>query len=168
MNHDELTREVYAHYGLSMYFSQVLEHGIVNALTLIDFIPSNIINTTSRSEWEDKHDKFTEYHFKKTLGSMIKSLKKHIEIENDFEFKLNDALEVRNFLAHHYFQQRTDIFMTEKGCYEMIKELKNYQTTLRDADTLLESVIRPYRIKVGLTDEKLNESLERYKIGDEI
>ena len=33
-NEDEHTKEVYARFGLAVYYAQVLEHGLVNALTI--------------------------------------------------------------------------------------------------------------------------------------
>jgi hypothetical protein len=101
MNRDELVKEVYAHYGLAMYLSQVLEHGIVNALIFIDFVPSNMHKYKHRTLWEKHLDEFSAQHFKTTLGKMINNLKKHIAIEADFEEMLTKALETRNYLAHH-------------------------------------------------------------------
>lgn len=34
-------KEVCAYYGAAMHMAQVLEHGIVNAIFFLDFLPSN-------------------------------------------------------------------------------------------------------------------------------
>lgn len=163
MNKDELAKEVFAHYGLAMYLSQVLEHGIVNALILIDFVPSNMHKYRHRSIWDKHFDEFFTQHFKTTLGKMLNNLKKHITIEKDFEEILNKALEVRNYLAHHYFRDRSEIFLTESGCNQMIEELQKFQQNLRDADEFLESKTRHYRIALGITDEKIKVYMQQMK-----
>lgn len=163
MKKDELVKEVYAHYGLAMYLSQVLEHGRVNALIFIDFVPSNMHKFRHRSIWEKHLDEFSSQHFKTTLGKMINNLKKHITIEADFEEILSKALEVRNYLAHHYFRDRSEIFMTDSGCNKMIKELQEFQKDLQNADKLLESNTRDYRIALGITDEKINAYMQQMK-----
>ncbi len=63
------TREVYAHFGLAIYWAQCLERTISIAL-INDFNP-NLKNVT--------HEIFyfkLELNFKKTLGSLLKELKK--------------------------------------------------------------------------------------------
>ena len=36
----EHIKEVYARFGLALYYAQVLEHAIVNALVVVDLIPA--------------------------------------------------------------------------------------------------------------------------------
>ena len=47
----EHEKEVFARFGLAMYRAQVLEHGIVNALAVLDLIPSRRHLARSREDW---------------------------------------------------------------------------------------------------------------------
>lgn len=44
-------KEVYARFGLAVYFAQVLEHGLVNALVILDLIPARCHLARSRDQW---------------------------------------------------------------------------------------------------------------------
>ena len=120
MDSAEQVKEVYAHFGLAIYLSQVLEHGIGNALVYASLIPNNIGKIRSSSEWHEKFDQFLGAHFEKTLGRMISALKTELTVPDDLESLLSAALKNRNWLAHHYFRERSDEFMNEAGRMKMI------------------------------------------------
>lgn len=64
-------KEVCAFYGAAMHMAQVLEHGIVNALFFLDFIPRK------KSDWTDiEFENFFDEQFTKTFGKFVHSLKK--------------------------------------------------------------------------------------------
>jgi hypothetical protein len=44
-------KEVYARFGLAVYWAQVLERGVVNALVIVDLIPSRRHLARSAEEW---------------------------------------------------------------------------------------------------------------------
>ncbi|GAB2902551.1 hypothetical protein GCM10027046_34640 [Uliginosibacterium flavum] len=168
MTPDEHVREVYAHFGLAIYCSQVLEHGIGNTLVYASLIPSNLGKIRSRTEWEEKFDGFLGAHFDKTLGRMIAALKSEIAIPVELESMLTEALKKRNWLAHHYFRDRSDEFLNERGREIMIEELKATQTLFSDADERLEAATKPLREKYGFTDERLEKYFDEYCADREI
>lgn len=49
----EQVKEIYANFGLAVYQAQCLEHGLVNALVLLDLIPNRRKLTKSAEEWAD-------------------------------------------------------------------------------------------------------------------
>ena len=57
--HDEgeHVKEVYARFGLALNCAQVLEHGLVNALFIVDLIPSHHL-ARSRDKWGTAVDAF--------------------------------------------------------------------------------------------------------------
>ncbi|MBK5343445.1 hypothetical protein JFU48_18910 [Pseudomonas sp. TH49] len=63
-------KEVCAYYGAAMHMAQVLEHGIVNALFFLDFLPRK------KTEWTDEeYEAFFDGNFLKTFGALVHSLK---------------------------------------------------------------------------------------------
>jgi hypothetical protein len=157
---DEHVKTVYAHFGLAIYLSQVLEHGIVNAIVCVDLLPKRTVRPVARNRWIEELDSFMDRHFETTLGKMIRSLKDVISVPEDLEDLLTAALKKRNFLAHHYFRERATEFMSRQGREEMINELENAQALFVQADGKLEEVIKPVRERYGLTDEQINKSYE--------
>jgi len=142
---DEQTRDVYAHYGLAMYLAQTLEHGIVNALVIL------------RLPEKDKYtrqdiDEFMEGRFQKTLGVLLKHLKSEVALPPDLESVLTEALNRRNYLAHHYFREKAESFVTRSGRVQMLQELQADQQLFESADEQLGKVLTPFRVKHGITD----------------
>ena len=158
----DLVKEVYANFGLAIYLSQVLEHGIVNALVYLELIPSKYGKVKEKSEWESEFDNFMGRHFKGTLGRIINSLKSATKIPEDLESVLSEALEKRNELSHGYFRHRAEAFMTVKGCEEIIAELQEAHELFDAADTLLEKSMVPLREKFGITEERFQEYFEKH------
>ena len=48
---------------------------------------------------------------------------RNFDLPDDFEKKLTDVLERRNFVAHHYFWKRAMKFSHTRGQEEMLSEL---------------------------------------------
>ena len=158
MNKDEHVKEVYAHFGLSMYLAQVLEHGIVNTFIFLELIPK------AKCKWNsDEFDSYVNGEFDKTLGQLISKLRSLTTISDDLEALLRSALEKRNWLAHHYFRERSSQFMSASGRDSMIQELQHCQKLFDQADKKLETAITPLRVKFGITDSKIEELLESMK-----
>ena len=125
MDKDEHVKEVYAHFGLSMYLAQVLEHGIVNTFIFLELIPK------TKGKWDvNRFDCYLNGEFGKTLGQLISKLRSLVTINADLEALLVSALEKRNWLAHHYFRERAAQFMSASGRDLMIQELQQYQVLL--------------------------------------
>jgi hypothetical protein len=142
---EEQTKEVYAHYGLALYLAQCLEHGIVNALVILRL---------PEKEKFTRHDidEFMNGKFQKTLGILIKHLKSELTLPLDLESLLTDALNRRNYLAHHYFRERVDHFVMRDGRTKMLNEIQSDQKLFEKADDELSKVMKPLRAAHGLTD----------------
>jgi len=156
-NEDEHVKEVYARFGLAIYFAQVLEHAVVNSLVLVEFFPTHVKSFTTREAWEKEVDGFMARHFAATLGRLIGRLSSVIPVPPDLEGMLREALSMRNWLAHEYFRERATDFMTERGRDRMIDELEAARALLQRADARLNALIRPVRQKHGLTEEKIQK-----------
>ncbi len=158
MDKNEHVKEVYAHFGLSIYLAQVLEHGIVNTFIFLELIPR------TKGKWKvDEFDAYLNGEFEKTLGRLINKLRSLTSISDDLETTLHSALEKRNWLAHHYFRERSSQFMSEFGRNSMIQELQECQKLFNHADETLGAVLTPLRLKFGVTDSKIDEFLENMK-----
>ncbi len=159
----EHIKTVFAHFGLAIYLSQVLEHAIVNAMVCVDMLPKRSNPPISQDAWAIKVDSFMDRHFENTLGTMINNLKGIMNIPDEIETILSSALKKRNFLAHHYFRERSDEFMSQRGRDQMIRELENAQSLFKQADEILDKLIKPLRERYGLGDEQIEKAFELRK-----
>lgn len=159
---DEHVKSVYAHFGLALYLAQVLEHGLANALMSAELLPRRAGKPVPKNQWEAEFDLFMNEQFDKPLGRLINGLRKVASVPADFETLLTTALKTRNFLAHHFFRERAEFFMSGDGREKMVEELENAQRLFEVADEKLTEVAKPFREKYGLTDEKLNRFEQKY------
>jgi hypothetical protein len=157
----EQVKEVYARFGLAVYFAQVLEHGIVNALVILDLIPTRRHLARSADEWGSEVDAFMDRHFQAPMGRMMRNLRDITHVDDDLEQLLNEALRKRNWLVHHFFRERAAEFMSSPGREQMISEVDGCRDLFQTADKRLEAVVVPLRGKAGLTDELFAREYER-------
>lgn len=137
-------REVYAHFGLAMYLAQCLEHGLVNALIHLELLPHELgrARATQRHDqaaFEERYDAFMDNRFKEVIGSLVQRINSKTQVENELGRILVHAKDQRNFLAHHFYRERSEAFISRKGRDAMIEELRDAQSMFERADTMLSS-----------------------------
>ena len=159
---DNHVKTVYAHFGLALYLASVLEHGLANTLMCAELLPSRAGSPVPRMQWEAEFDAFMDQQFEKTLGRLIRSLNNATSVPMELEGLLTEALEKRNFLAHHYFRERAEAFISHEGREAMIEELEHAQKLFENADDWLTEIAKPLREKYGLSDERLKPIQEEY------
>ena len=149
----ENIREVYARFGLAIYCAQVLEHGLVNAMVVLDLIPSRRHLAQSSDEWAAKVDDFMGRHFMDTMGLMIRSLQSVTPVSEELKELLQQALRRRNWLVHHFFREHAAHFMAATGRAQMLSEIDECRALFELADRSLEATVRPLRHRAGISDE---------------
>jgi hypothetical protein len=100
--------------------------------------------------------------FEKTLGQLIRKLSGVATVPSNLASKLENALRLRNWLAHHYFRQRATEWVSREGRDQMISELKECRKSFVEADRLLDATFKPVREKYGFTDERLHQEYQKY------
>lgn len=147
------TREVYAKYGLAMYFAQCLETGLVNLLVALKLKDRDKITISDI-------DSLIGINYEKTLGKLIYSLKEAMEISEDIETNLKELLDIRNYLAHRYFRVKAIDFMKKDGRQHMLSELECFISKLEGGDKKIESITAVIAEQYGITDETIYNSVE--------
>lgn len=156
-------KEAYAFFGLAAYMAQVLEHGAIN-LALAASLPE--VHLVTRQLFE----KINTSLEKQTFGQLLTACKKAVNIPQATSERLTEALELRNMLAHRYFRERAEEFMSEAGRQHMKEELQVIIGKLHEADNLLEAIYLPILAKYGVTQEfmilEMAKMQERAKAAD--
>lgn len=150
-------KEVCAFYGAAMHMAQVLEHGIVNAIFFLDFLPSK------KSEWTDtEYEEFFDGNFSKTFGALVHSLRKVMTVPDDFDDLIRRSNKRRNFLAHTFFRENMDVHYA--GGYDQIVTMLNEDISLfHEADAALTVILEPLWIENGWTIERIEVEVEKYQ-----
>ena len=160
MDKGEHSKDVYAYFGLAFYRAQCVEQSIVQLLIFGDFFPTEVPKFKSREEWESKYDIFEANLLSKTMGQLLRVLKKHGIVDLEFNAKLDAALKRRNFLAHSFFVEHSHNFVSFVGRKQMIEELENDIELFNDVEAFLNPITMKFAKKYGLSKEKLNKIYE--------
>ncbi len=147
------TKEVYAFFGLCSYYAQVIERGLINLAVVLH---TKGYTKITREEIEEA---FQEKG-RNTLGRLINDIRKQINIETGVEEKLITVLEKRNYLIHEFFFYHDIDFMNEEGRIKMINELSDLTRLFQETDKEMDKITHPLWMKIGLTREMIEKSLE--------
>lgn len=93
------TREVYANFGLAVYHAQVLEHGIVNLLTLAKIFPDP---AATREMFQPVMDQY----FAQVFGRLVREVAPYLGDDTELLADLKHAVAVRNHLVHRYWREK--------------------------------------------------------------
>ena len=160
---DQEAMTVYAYFGRAIYVSNILEHSVVNAIFVLKLLPK-IRDFGSIDAWGDAVDDFFKLKFEKTFGNLLRELESCNRVTPATMMLLWDAKKVRDFLAHHFNREKSDLFFSQSGRHELIKECENAVRLLDAVDGDLEKEIAPIREALGVDDQWLED---RYREGIE-
>lgn len=153
----EKVREVYAHYGLAMYWAQCLEQSIFQHLLFFDHFPKALEAYTTPENWAEEFDRYEVRELSQTMGKLIRRLREVGQPTESVEVALARALKSRNWLAHGYFADRAIEFTDSEGRQDMIEELDELRESFRCCAEELDAVSLPAARNLGFTDEMLEK-----------
>lgn len=154
---DDLVREMYARFGLAYYHSEVLHRGLCIILAMSD-LPRRDLITRPRVEEHLAHA------FSLTLGDVITQLDGKVPAE--YSTKLAEVREMRNFLAHHFWFDRAHLMFRADHIHELIYELDGYTEVFSRLDEETSAWLHAQQTELGLTEDILQEYLNRILSGE--
>jgi hypothetical protein len=149
---EEHIKEVYAQAGLALYLAQCLEMSLANFLFIFHRATNQRVTVEELLAVE-------ESNYRKTLGALLKRTKEFCNFDPDAIGRLDEALGFRNHLAHHFFKEHGEGFLSFAGREKMLDSLSEMQRSFQIADTLMEAVNRAMSKAVGVTDEIIQQEL---------
>ena len=154
---DEEHKDVYAHFGLAVYWVQCFETSLTNVL-ILDARLNGTATTPEAIEALEKSLQNT-----KTLGGLIKHSRTQALLPEEAKALVNQALVKRNFLIHHFFRERAFGFMTATGRKKLLTELRETQAIVCLADQKATALYMDLAKIVGITPDVLQAEFEQMK-----
>ena len=107
---DPQIKDTYAHFGLAMYWANVLELALVQTLLQIDFLKSVRENhaggkKADRRQLDAAFDVFMQKQYDKMMGTLALKASKCGEFSAELKGRISAAVKRRNFLAHRYWRE---------------------------------------------------------------
>jgi len=119
-----LQKEVYAHFGLLFFKFALIEHSLINIITInyaYEDLKSSHIKT--KNDWEAAYDRGFDTSKKMTLGNLIRSASKISEVD-EFTDELTEIKGYRDYFAHHFFRDEVGLYSNEEGCWHILYAIK--------------------------------------------
>jgi hypothetical protein len=138
-----LVREVFASFGLAIYQSNCLEHGLATLL-------ATAWNETpiTQSQYDELHHDLRA----KTFGVLIRRAQAARLADASLVERLGQCLEVRNRLAHRYFEEHAAAFMFPDGQERMRQELHKLADSFQVLHLELSEIVKSWREGRGIVD----------------
>ena len=149
---EEQIKEVYAHAGLALYLAQCFEMSLANFLFIFHRATNDLITIEELLAVEKSNER-------KTLGALLRRTKDFCNFDQDAIGRLDEALDFRNHLAHHFFKVHGEDFLSFTGREKMLESLLAMQRSFQIADTLMEAVNRAMSNSFGITEEIIQKEL---------
>lgn len=159
MDEDAQCREVFAWAGLALYHAQVLEHGLVNLLVLLD--AAGLVQPVTPETIDDLYRE----GFRKTLGQAVRKLNEHGDQPIADMRSLQEALDRRNALAHSFFRERATEFVSVGGRQGMVLALRQMCNSFVAADRDVTTVHHDLLRRAGITAEEVQAAYDQL-LGD--
>lgn len=141
----EKAKEIYARFGLCVYFFQVLEHQLINMLLIK--ARAEKLDMSSK----DYDDIFYSYS-DKTMGKLIEKLVELYEIPDTIRECLWNVHKKRNYYVHHYFKDHSEYFYTEDKQIKMLQEIMSTTDEVSNLDASLEAFTQPLMDKINVNE----------------
>ena len=110
----------------------------------------------------EARDPLFDRELSKTLGGMAKDLKNTIEIPPTLKDRLNKAVEIRNWLAHDYFYQRSAEILSSRGREKMISELRGRADFLQTLDKEFSEIMDKWMSHLGVSKEDVHKEMRTF------
>ncbi|QDT55651.1 hypothetical protein Pan44_36970 [Caulifigura coniformis] len=141
-------KEVYAVFGLTFYWAQVLEQGVLNLAVALRVAGNGGFDWHSVAE-------FYSLLERKTFGNVLKLARQLTAIPNELDDELGIALDRRNYLAHQFFVERAPVFQEKQGRRQAVDDLLADMQLFKDVDRKFDPIWREAWNQLGVTEEHL-------------
>ena len=140
---------------MAMYYAQCLEQQL--GLMLASMCNHKFLHVS-----HEARDALFDQELLKTLGRMTQDLKNAMQISPTLEDRLTRAVNVRNWLAHKYFSERSREILSARGREVMISELQEQADFLQALDTEFTEMMEKWLNRMGVSNENIRAEMERF------
>ena len=155
----EHSKELFAYFGLAVYYGQALEQQLTNLLLLTKLSQGK---TPSEADLADLYQR----KLGNSLGQLIKEIQHHFPFSEAETAQLQEVWKQRNYIVHDYFKERIQYTFTPAGRAHIIRELKRFKNKASRLEIKLQGYCTEMYIKLGLesTDEEAQNWNEKQLI----
>jgi hypothetical protein len=156
LDEDERVREVYARFGLAVFFAQVFEAGVVNLIFFSERLEGRWVS-------DEEIDRRFDELYGHVLGKLVRMLESQGRLpEPDLDL-CRQALKERNRLAHRFWREAVENFMTPRGMQRLLDDVDGCRALFVQADEVTTALLHELGSPHGLTPEAVEQQAERIR-----
>jgi hypothetical protein len=151
----ETEHEVFRDFGFAAFAAQMLEASLVQVLLAVEHDGKITFNKKKDIESE-------LFLSRKTFGQLVGELRR-AGLGDEHVTMLEDALEARNFLMHHFFSWHSADFTTPEGRGRMLKELQSLRFRIGRVQMVFKQIrAHIYEQVFGVTADQVRAMYRAY------
>ena len=144
---------VFLELGKAVYICQTFESSLCLLLAQMAHEGSEGEDGAFQAAWD--------FHSKKPLGRLLKSLAAQIEVPKDLEAYLSSGIDKRNEIVHTYLTKNAKRLYDTKGRLEVEKELSELKLEVKRRDVVINKLIDVLFKKYGVSNESLKRDADK-------
>jgi hypothetical protein len=108
-------------------------------------------------------DELTKKKHKQTMGNLKNELINVVEFSEETKQYLSDLVDIRNYLAHQYFWDKSVIFSIPERCQGLIDELNEFVERFKVGEIFIDKLLIEIVKSKGFTEKYFSEVVELIK-----
>jgi hypothetical protein len=149
----EFMAPIFLEFGKAVYSCQCFESSLCFLLALMAHESSKGDDGAFLASWD--------FHSKKTLGALLKSLRERIEVPEELDGFLGEGVEKRNEVVHGFLTRNATRLADPKGRLEIEQELVVLKREIKRRDVVVNKLIDTLLKKYGTSNEQLKRNADR-------
>ncbi|MBU5614390.1 hypothetical protein [Geomonas azotofigens] len=127
----------------------------------ISFIVTLLIDLSDGDLTEEEFRGSMESLGAQTMGRLMEEIKQKVGFTDDSVHALRRALKARNFLIHRFYNERSDLLLTNEGREKALREIRAKRSQLNTANAMLDPVMKDLIRLKGIDMDQVRTELEQ-------
>ncbi|GFO63086.1 hypothetical protein M1B72_18175 [Geomonas paludis] len=127
----------------------------------ISFIVTLLIDLSDGDLTEEEFRGSMESLGAQTMGRLMEEIKQKVGFTDESVHALRKALKARNFLIHRFYNERSDLLLTNEGRDRALREIRTKRAALNTANAMLDPVMKDLIRLKGIDMDQFRSELEQ-------
>lgn len=149
----ELTKAVLLEFAKAVYVCQLFESSLCFLLSLMAHETADGQDGAFQAAWD--------FHSKKTLGNLLKSLRERIDVPEKLDKFLGEGIDKRNEIVHGFMTRNISRLADPKARIEVEQELVTLKHEVKRRDVVVNKLVDAFLKKHGTSNAKLKRDADR-------
>lgn len=138
---------------MASFQAQSLEQSLVS-LFAVTFALEN-------EAWESKIRTLMDTRYNQTLGKLIRDAAKELHLTSELTTELEDALQKRNWVTHHFFREYGAIALSTSLLYEATQRLEAIWPMFEKTANNIHILVIEQLVKSGKSEAQIQAGIEQ-------